>query len=152
MTTRPESDETLVKRLLPSLNPDPADRALAWREWYVNVGEMSVLAFVKVKNDTLEPDMDIFQEAMITAFVEVERGNYQPCAGVPLTAYVKGIARNKIREARRHRRRSVLLEGALQTLSEKRTPHLETFIEHQERWDVLQMGLSALTTVAPLSM
>ena len=39
----------------------------------------------------------------------------------------------------------MLLEGALQTLSEKRTPHMETFIEHRERWDVLQVGLAQLT-------
>lgn len=145
MTGQPKSDEALVKRLLPSQNPDPADRAVAWWEWYVNVGEASVLAFIRVKNDTPEPDMDIFQEAISTAFVEVEQGKYIPCDGVPLTAYVKGIARNKIREARRRAQRSALLEEAIQSLSEKTSPHLETLVERRERWEMLQMGLTQLT-------
>ena len=42
MTMQPKSDEALVKRLLPSQNPDHEDRAVAWWEWYVNVGKASV--------------------------------------------------------------------------------------------------------------
>ena len=139
------SDEALVKRLLPNLNADPKDRALAWWEWYVRVGEAAVMAFIRIKNDTPESDMDIFQEAMMTAFVEVERGRYEPCAGVPLTAYVKGIAYNKIREARRRARRSTLVEDALQSLSEASHPHLETVVELREQQNALQVGLAMLS-------
>jgi RNA polymerase sigma factor (sigma-70 family) len=97
------ADQSLVSRLLPGVNHDRADRVAAWNEWVERVGAASVLAFVRTKNDTAEPDMDILQEAMMIAYVEVERGNYEPRPGIPLTAYVKGIARNKIREARRRR-------------------------------------------------
>ena len=93
------SDRTLVERLLPSRNDNPQDRAEAWSEWYVQEGERAVLSFVRSKNDTLEPDMDIVQEALTIAYVEVERGRYEPRVGIPFAAYVKGIARNKIREA-----------------------------------------------------
>lgn len=145
MTVQMKSGETLIKRLLPTKNHDAKDRALAWWEWYVKVGEASLMAFIRVKNDTVEPDMDIFQEAITTAFVEVERGNYQPCVGIPLTAYVKGIARNKIREARRRSYRSVKIEDALQHIIEPVAPSMEKIIEGRERWNTLEQGLSQLS-------
>lgn len=40
----------------------------------------------------------------------MERGRYQPRPGVPVAAYVKGIAHNKIREARRRQKRYVPLD------------------------------------------
>ena len=139
------SDEALVKRLLPKLNADPRDRALAWWEWYVRVGEAAVLAFIRIKNDTPESDMDIFQDAMMTAFMEVERGRYKPRAGIPLTAYVKGIAYNKIREAYRRARRSTLVKDALQDLSEGNQAHLETVVELREQQNALRVGLATLS-------
>ena len=145
MNVRPESDETLVKRLLPRANPDARDRLMAWGEWYARVGAGSVLAFIRAKNDTAELDMDIFQEAMLTAFVEVERGRYEPCVGIPLTAYVKGIARNKIREVRRRTRRLLPLEDAPACWLESGQPHPDTAIEFQEQRYALRAGLSALT-------
>ena len=88
MMAQPESDEVLVKRFLPRYNGNPASRAAAWGEWYSEFGEASVMAFIKSQNDTAEADMDIFQEAMTTAFVEVERGRYRPQLNVPFAAYV----------------------------------------------------------------
>jgi RNA polymerase sigma factor (sigma-70 family) len=145
MNVRPESDETLVKRLLPRANPDARDRLMAWSEWYARVGAGSVLAFIRAKNDTAELDMDIFQETMLTAFVEVERGRYEPCVGIPLTAYVKGIARNKIREVRRRTRRLLPLEEMPECWLESSQPHPDTAIELQEQRYALWVGLSALT-------
>lgn len=86
MDGRRESDETLVERLLPSLNPSPAERGRAWCEWYQHVGESSVLAFIRTMNDTVEPDLDILQDAMVTAYQNVERGRYMPCDEIPFTA------------------------------------------------------------------
>jgi RNA polymerase sigma factor (sigma-70 family) len=145
-----ESDRVLVERLLPSKNDDPQDRANAWGEWYVQMGEASVLAFVRAKNDTLEPDMDILQEALTIAYVEVERGRYQPRVGIPFAAYVKGIARNKIREARRRSWRTVPLEDTPEHLvagspSGNGDGRLETVVERQEQRAFLQIGLSKLT-------
>ena len=145
MSKRPESDETLVNRLLPSSNSDPADRVTAWQEWYDRSGEMSVLGFIKVKNDTSEQDMDILQEAMLTAFVETERGNYRPRVGIPFAAYVKGIARTKIREVRRRTRRLISIEEMSPAQFETDQPQLEAVIERQERREALRLGLSKLS-------
>jgi RNA polymerase sigma factor (sigma-70 family) len=114
------------------------------------MGEASVLAFVRAKNNTLEPDMDILQEAMATAYVEVERGRYQPRVGVPLTAYVKGIAHNKIREARRRSWRFVPLDDAPEYIVSQPPygPSIgrpEEIVERREQHACLRIGLSRLT-------
>jgi len=133
MKSRPESDEALVRRLLPSTNPDHRDRSQAWSEWQISVGEPSVLNFIRAKNNTGEPDEDILQESMLTAYLGVERGTYECREGVPLTAYVKGIARNKIREARRREMRFITLEDLTHPpgiLVERQT---ESTVEHREQ-------------------
>jgi hypothetical protein len=86
MRAQPESDEALVKRLLPSANPDPEDRARAWAEWHRRWGGEAVLKYVRLANNTPESDEDILQDAMLTAYVEVERGHYEHRAGIPFTA------------------------------------------------------------------
>jgi RNA polymerase sigma factor (sigma-70 family) len=144
---RLQSDEVLVERLLPAANRDPEDRAAAWGEWYTNVGAASVLAFVRVTNDTSEPDTDIVQEAMVTAYVEVERGRYEPRAGISFAAYVKGIARNKIREARRRMRRLSRLEDIPEYLTESDEPCPETLVERHERQVFLRRRLLELSPV-----
>jgi RNA polymerase sigma factor (sigma-70 family) len=139
----------LVERLLPSLNENPQDRAEAWTDWYDQVGERAVLSFVRAKNDTTEPDMDIVQEAMTIAYVEVERGRYQPRAGIPFAAYVKGIARNKIREARRRCRRYVLVEDVSEHpaahAAQGSSPRPEAIVVRREESAWLHAGLSRLT-------
>jgi RNA polymerase sigma factor (sigma-70 family) len=142
---RPTSDRVLIERLLPSVNTDPRDRISAWGEWYASGGESSVLAFVRVKNDTSEPDMDILQEAMITAYQEVERGRYEPRAGVSFAAYVKGIAYNKIREARRRTRRFVPLDDTPEYLFQSDTRLVDAVIERQEQQATLRHGLTRLS-------
>ena len=150
METRLKSDEALVKRLLPHINRDPEDRAVAWAEWYKNIGEAAVLAYVKTKNDTNELDSDILQESITIAYREVERGRYEPRAGIPFTAYVKGIARNKIREARRRTRRLVVTDdpaafpvGHNAHCSEVKH-QLEAVVERHERLASLWRELAAM--------
>jgi RNA polymerase sigma factor (sigma-70 family) len=143
VNARSESNEVLTKRLLPSTNCNPSDRATAWEEWYANGGRSSVLAFVRAQNDTQEPDADILQEAVITAYAEVECGRYEPRDGIPFAAYVKGIARNKIREARRRARRLVPLDDTSEFEDDR--PQLETVVERQEQQSSLRTGLSTLT-------
>ena len=140
-----ESDEVLVQRLLPSSNGDPRDRATAWGEWYDREGKSFVLAFIRVKNDTPEPDMDILQEALMTAYTQVERGRYKPRVGVSFAAYVKGIALNKIREARRRMQRFIPLQYAAEYMAGSDAVHLEAVVEHQERQALFRAGLSELT-------
>jgi RNA polymerase sigma factor (sigma-70 family) len=149
--TRLKSDEALVKRLLPHMNRDPEDRAVAWAEWYNNIGEASVLAYVKIKNDTAELDSDILQEAITIAYTEVERGRYEPRDGIPFTAYVKGIARNKIREARRRTQRLVTIDDPtssfFESLGQDIVNHkhqLESVVERHERLSSLWRGISKL--------
>jgi RNA polymerase sigma factor (sigma-70 family) len=141
---RRESDEALVERLLPSTNSDPEDRAIAWAEWYADRGAAAVMAFVRTKNNTPVPDGDILQEAMLTAFTKVEHGHYHPRLGIPFSAYVKGIARNKIREARRRTQRFVPLEESSLHLFESNQPHPEAIVEHRERRASLLIGLTKL--------
>lgn len=150
METRLKSDEALVQRLLPHMNRDPEDRAIAWAEWYNNIGEAAVLAYVKTKNDTTELDSDILQESIAIAYTEVERGKYEPRDGIPFTAYVKGIARNKIREARRRTWRLVITDDPSAVLLGHQGPHreakhqLEATVERHERLVSLWNELAAL--------
>lgn len=137
-------NEDLVERLLPTINRNPEDRAMAWEVWYLSVGVASVSAFVRLKNDTTVPDDDIVQEAIVTAYEQVEDGHYTPRAGIPFTAYVKGIARNKIREARRHTRRVIPLDESPPAILESKRPGLETIVEHRERLTALHDSLAQL--------
>ena len=146
MMVQPESDEALVRRLLPSANPDPQDRARAWTEWQARPagGGPAVLKFVRSSNNTAELDEDILQDAMLTAYVEVERGHYEHRAGIPFTAYVKGIARNKIREARRRNRRWAALEEAADVPADPAPRALEGMVEGHQARQALRQGLEKL--------
>lgn len=143
MMAQPESDEALVQRLLPHLNPNPEDRALAWAEWLAQIGHLAVLKFIRVKNNTAEPDEDILQDAMLTAYLEVERGRYEHRAGIPFTAYVKGIAYNKIREARRKHRRCEPIED-MELPAGDILRQVEHVLERAERRRALRQGLLQL--------
>jgi RNA polymerase sigma factor (sigma-70 family) len=103
-----------------------------------------VLAFIRAKNDTPEQDMDILQDAMMTAYTQVERGRYKPRVGVSFAAYVKGIALNKIREARRRTRRFIPLHDGAEYIPDSVATGLDAVVERQERWALLCSGLSAL--------
>ncbi len=144
MMVQPESDAALVRRLLPSANPDPADRARAWAEWQARLGGPAVLRFVRSSNNTAEPDEDILQDAMLTAYVEVERGRYEHREGVPFTAYVKGIARNKIREARRRDRRWAALDEVADVPADPAPRPLEGAVESRENSRALRQGMEKL--------
>jgi RNA polymerase sigma-70 factor (ECF subfamily) len=144
MMFQPESDEALVRRLLPSANPDPRDRARAWADWQARLGGSAVLKFVRSSNNTAELDEDIVQDALLTAFVEVERGRYEHRAGIPFTAYVKGIARNKIREARRRGWRWAALEEATDLPADPAPRAVEGAVERREARQELYAGLAAL--------
>jgi RNA polymerase sigma factor (sigma-70 family) len=146
MDARPKSNEALERKLLPSISPDRTERARAWAEWQMSVGQVSLLKFIRTYNTTSEPDEDILQDAMLTAYVEVERGRYQPREGVPFTAYVKGIARNKLREARRRGRTLLPLEDgdAPPLTSDRFERPLETAVERLEQDLFLRRGLAML--------
>ena len=143
MMVQPESDEALVSRLLPSKNNSPEDRARAWAEWHMRRGGQAVLSYIRASNNTAEAHEDILQDAMMTAYVEVERGHYEHRAGIPFTAYVKGIARNKIREARRRTRHWEPLEEGLHLRAEP-ARELETVYDRREERRALQRGLAQL--------
>ena len=164
MVTRPVSHEaldqsnsfepeTLIDRLLPGTNADRQDRASAWAEWQSNSGEHILSCFVRAHNSTAEADEDIIQDALLTAYLRVERGLYHPLEGVPFTAYVIGIARNKIREARRRERYHATLDEEREELGLPlggspvigRLPRQpESVIERLEQREALRRGLSRL--------
>jgi len=140
--TRLKSSEALVTRLLPAANADPADRAVAWEEWYAGADVSSVLSYVRMANNTPEPDTEIVQEAITTAYLEIERGRYEQRRGVPFTAYVKGIARNKIREAQRRTWRTLPLEET--PARETATTRMETLIERREQVAAVREAMAHL--------
>ncbi len=168
MITRPESEEVLTRRMLPAHNADRQDRAWAWAEWQSATGEQVLTRFIRAHNNTAEADDDLLQETLLTAYLGVESGRYQPHDGVPFTGYVVGIARNKIREARRrmkHRvdldeeqQEAVLDRAALEvsafergangqpgipaTGSIPRQP--EHAVERREAWEHVRSGLTRL--------
>lgn len=145
MMVQPESDEALVNRLLPSNNHSPEDRARAWAEWHVRRGGQAVLNYIRAANNTAEAHEDILQDAMMTAYVEVERGHYEHRAGIPFTAYVKGIARNKIREARRRQRHWEPLDEVSHLRADERAAReLETVYDRREERRALRRGLALL--------
>ncbi|MEZ4663744.1 MAG: sigma-70 family RNA polymerase sigma factor [Caldilineaceae bacterium] len=109
------------------------------------VGEAKVLAFIRTLNDSPESDLDILQDALMTAYLCVERGAYCPQDGVPFAAYVKGIARNKIREARRGLQREVAWDDSVLTLPANGANQPEELFEAQERRYALQSGLAQLS-------
>ena len=106
----PESEELLVRRMLPRCNPHRADRVRTWSLWQRRHGESVLRKYIRSQNHSLETDDDIFQSTMLTAFLEVERGRYELRPRVPFTAWGKGIARNKIREAWRQKQPHVPIE------------------------------------------
>jgi len=144
MSTRLKSDETLERQLLPAICPDQRQRAHAWSEWHQLCGYTALIKVRRAHNTTNEPDEDILQDAMLTAYLAVEGGRYQPQEGIPFTAYVKGIARNKLREARRKRIQvslDDLPEGILGSLPRQ----TETEVEAHERLLHLQRSLHSLS-------
>jgi RNA polymerase sigma factor (sigma-70 family) len=143
MYSRPQSDEALIHRLLPSSNADRSDRAQAWAEWHA-IAEAVLNSFMRVHNNTAEPDDDLVQDALLTAYLGVERGHYQPRDGVPFYAYVKGIARNKIREARRRSRWHADLEEIPYHPAGELPRQPEDWLERREQNDLVRGGLDEL--------
>lgn len=147
MGSRPESDEALVRRMLPAATPNRFERQQAWAEWHTRVGEAALRKYIGLHNTTAEADEDILQDALLTAYLEVERGRYEQREGVPFTAYVKGIARNKLREAR-HRPHWLSLDAVTDGEAEPPAPsagrQVEADCERRERQAILHRGLAAL--------
>lgn len=148
MFTRPVSDEALIDRLLPQRNADEQDRDRAWAEWQDSVGEPVLIRYVRAHNSTSEADDDIIQDALLTAYLGVAHGHYQPREGIPFAAYVVGIARNKIREARRRERHRAELNEEQEELGFRHDEVMqrqpERMIERREEHDLLRSGLSRL--------
>lgn len=149
----PASQEDLLRRILPQSNPDRQERARAWADWQKTTGESILARYIGAHNGTRETDEDIIQEALLTAYLSVERGRYQPRAGVPFTAYVIGIARNKIREARRRERRLTNLDEDAEGESawenylppgEELQRQPERVIERREQHEQLRGGIARL--------
>jgi RNA polymerase sigma factor (sigma-70 family) len=122
---------------------------MAWEEWQEASGAHILMRFVRARNFTCEADEDIIQDALLTAYLGVESGRYQPREGVPFAAYVIGIARNKLREARRRDMHLTRLDeteeetGGRRPASLQRQP--EQVIERREQREQLRTGVDHLT-------
>jgi len=121
----------VVYRLLPRHNPDPEDRAVAWDQWLNSGGADPVRKFIRWSNGTDTDDDEILQEALITAYLKVEQGEYE-LRDVPFTAYVKRTAWYKIMEASRRHAGSVPLDEAAEIADERSdTERVEYWREHE---------------------
>ena len=142
------AQEELLQRILPGCNADHQDRAYAWADWQASYGEQILARYVRAHNNTLEADDDIIQDTLIVAYLSVERGSFLPREGVPFSAYVIGIARNKIREARRKERFHADLDDEPEALERRLVGEIqrqpERAIERREQQELLRSGLSRL--------
>lgn len=121
----------VVKRLLPTSNPDREDRASAWNQWIGSGGAEPVRKFIRWSNGTDMDDDEILQDALITAYIKVEGGEYQ-LRDVPFTAYVKKIAWYKIMEAARRHAGQLPLDDAVEVPEEQnRTEHVDFWREYE---------------------
>ncbi len=131
----------LVQRLLPSQNPDRADRARAWNEWLSAGGYEPVLKFIRWSNGTAADDEEILQETLIIAYVKVERGLYQD-RNLPFTAFLKKIAWYKIMEASRKDVGLVPLDDFYEIIAEDHHDHER--VEYWKEHELLQSALAHL--------
>ena len=138
MEMQPEPNDALVTQFI-------EDRETAWTEWYETAGVTAVKAFVRTINDTSETDEDITHEAIATAYIEIRSGRYEARSGVPLAAYVKGIARNKVREARRRAWRTQPLEATPPAILAGDATRLEALIERREEMSLVRNGMARLS-------
>jgi RNA polymerase sigma factor (sigma-70 family) len=137
----PRSVGEHIRQLLPCYNPNPEDRARAWNHWLASGGADPVLKFIRWSNGTSTDDEEILQDAIITAYLKVERGEYQ-YRDIPFTAFVKKIAYYKIMEAARRNVKQVPLEDVAEYIDDDQsTPeHVEFWREHE----ALQTALGQL--------
>jgi RNA polymerase sigma factor (sigma-70 family) len=136
------SGET-IWRLLPCHNPDPGDRAMAWDEWITDGGAEPVRRFIRWSNGTSTDDDEILQDALITAFIKVEQGDYE-FRDVPFTAFVKKIAHYKILEAARHNPRHVPLDDVAESADDDADSSITERVEFWREYEALRCALSAL--------
>ena len=135
------SVQLLVQRLLPSANPDTADRSHAWNEWLASGGYEPVLKFIRWSNGTDTDDEEILQDTLIIAYVKVERGQYQD-RNLPFTAFLKKIAWYKIMEASRKEAGLVPLDDLYEVVAEDHHEHER--VEFWKEHEVLKTALAQL--------
>jgi RNA polymerase sigma factor (sigma-70 family) len=135
--------QLLAQRLLPSVNPDAADRSRAWNEWLLAGGYEPVLKFIRWSNGTNTDDDEILQETLIIAYVKVERGQYQD-RNLPFTAFLKKIAWYKIMEASRKEYGAVPLDDLYEIVAEDHHEH-----ERVEYWKEHELLENALAQLPP---
>ena len=100
MDVNANSADPLTCRLLPQYNPNERDRQIAWAE-LLNADLIHQLKrFIQYKNHTTVADDDILQDTLLLAWIKVENGEYE-LRQAPFAAYLKGVARYKIKEAGR---------------------------------------------------
>ena len=139
LCSRPAGD--VITRLLPCYNDDREDRATAWDQWLSDGGAEPVRKFIRWSNGTDTDDDEILQEALVTAYLKVEGGDYEH-RDVPFTAYVKKIAWYKIMEASRRNRGTVSLEAAANFADEHNSSER---VEFWREYEALRAALEPIT-------
>src|SRR5688572_3302296 len=143
MAYSPESDEVLVKRLLPETNGSPADRNVAWADLDATYRE-NMRRFIRQWMASDAEVEEIYQDTLITAFMNVENGHYL-YTGVPFLAYLKAIARNKVLAERRRTGRWVELDDDLATPGGDDRYQPEGLVESREERDEVMAAIAQLS-------
>lgn len=143
MAYSPESDEALVKRLLPDRNDDPMDRNAGWSDLDTCYREY-LRRFIRQWMASDAEVEEIYQDTLITAFMNVENGQYA-YTGVPFLAYLKAIARNKVFAERRRTGRWVELADDLASPSGDIWQQPETLLESREARDEVMAAIEQLS-------
>lgn len=132
-----------VRRFMPVFNPNSEDRLCAWDEWLAHGGSEPVLKFIRWSNGTNADDDEILQETLLTAYLKVERGQYED-RSIPFTAFLKKIAWYKIMEASRREAGSVSLDDYSEYITAETGEH-----DSAERWREVEVLKSALIALPP---
>jgi RNA polymerase sigma factor (sigma-70 family) len=101
-----------------------------------------VRRFIRWSNGTSTDDEEILQDALITAYLKVERGDYE-YRQVPFTAFVKKIAWYKILEAARQYPRHVTLDDVIEYADDDEGAITER-VEFWREYEALKYALSEL--------
>jgi RNA polymerase sigma-70 factor, ECF subfamily len=135
----PESDEVLVKRLIPGQSGNLADRDQAWADLDANCRE-ALRRFIRQWMPSEAEAEEIYQDTLITAFCNLQQGRYV-YEGKPIVAYLKAIARYKILAERRRMNRWVELDDDLFSDDRQRP---ESMVESRQEWDAVLEAIDGL--------
>lgn len=109
---------TLIQRLMPEYVSDASQRANAWIDFQTSEQAFRVKRSIEYHNDTIASDDEIFQDAIVVAYMSIECGDFEYRDDIRFVAYLKKVAFHKIKEAQKRSEK-------ISSLDEDTLPDLE---------------------------